>query len=86
MGRGAPGPRQGPDLSNVIAKDRTKDWLVKMIRDPKSISRWTSMPKYDLTEEELSALAEYILSLDFKRYGIKVIPREEVAKGNRELR
>lgn len=86
MGRGAVGPRQGPDLSNVIAKDRTKDWLVKMIRDPKSVRRWTSMPKYDLTEEELNGLAEFILSLDFKRHGLRTIAREEVPKGNINLR
>jgi len=86
MGRGALATREGPDLSNVIAKHRTKEWLVDMIRDPKSVSRWTTMPKYDLTKEELNALAEYILSLDFKRYGMKVISREEVGKGNRELR
>jgi len=86
MGRGAPGPREGPDLSNVIAKDRTRDWLLKMIRDPKSISRWTSMPKYDLTEEELKALAEFILSLDFKRHGLRIIPREQALKGNISLR
>lgn len=81
MGRGALGPREGPDLSNVIAKDRTKEWLVDMIKDPKSISRWTSMPKYDLTEEELNALAAYVLSLDFQRYEVKTIARDDVVKG-----
>lgn len=86
MGRGALGPREGPDLSNVIAKDRTKEWLVNMIKDPKSISRWTSMPKYDLTEEELNALAEYVLSLDFKRYEVKTIARDDVVKEKAALR
>ena len=70
LGRG--GRREGPDLSNVIAKERTKDWLVKLIRDPKSVSRWTIMPKYDLSERELEALAAFILSLDFDRYGSKI--------------
>jgi hypothetical protein len=59
---------------------------MKMIRDPKSISRWTSMPKYDLTEEELNALTEFILSLDFKRHGLRIISREEVLKGTMDLR
>ncbi len=82
MGKGAPATREGPDLSNVIAKGRTKEWLVKMIKDPKSISRWTTMPKYDLTEEELDALAEFVSSLDFDRYGMKIISREDVKAGN----
>lgn len=78
MGRG--GRREGPDLSNVIARDRTKEWLVRFIRDPRSISRWSVMPKYDLSEDELNDLAQLILSLDLARYGLKTIGREEVGK------
>jgi ubiquinol-cytochrome c reductase cytochrome b subunit len=78
MGRG--GRREGPDLSNVIARDRTKAWLVRFIRDPRSISRWSVMPKYDLSEDELNHLARFILSLDFDRYGLKTIGREDVEK------
>jgi hypothetical protein len=76
MGRG--GRIQGPDLSNVIAKDRTKDRLKTFIRDPQAVSRWTIMPKYDLKEDELDALAAYILSLDFDRYDLKTLSREAV--------
>ena len=69
---------QGPDLANVIAKQRSKDWIMKSIRDPLSVSRWNIMPKYDNTEEELQVLSAYIRSLDFARYGLKTIPREAV--------
>lgn len=76
--KGRGGRREGPDLSNVIARDRTKDWLKKFIKDPKSVSRWNIMPKYDLTDQELEALAQYVLSLDFKHYRVKTIPRQEI--------
>jgi ubiquinol-cytochrome c reductase cytochrome b subunit len=76
--KGRGGRSEGPDLSNVIAKNRTKDWIVKFIRDPKSISRLNIMPKYDLTKKELNSLAEFILSLDFERYGLRTISKEEV--------
>jgi quinol-cytochrome oxidoreductase complex cytochrome b subunit len=69
---------QGPDLANVIAKHRSQDWIKKSIRDPLSVSRWNTMPKYDNTEEELLALSAYILSLDFQRDGLKTILREAV--------
>jgi ubiquinol-cytochrome c reductase cytochrome b subunit len=71
---------QGPDLANVIAKQRSKDWIMTSIRDPLSVSRWNIMPKYDNTEEELQVLSAYIRSLDFARYGLKTIPREAVLR------
>lgn len=76
MGRG--GRIQGPDLSNVVAKNRTKEWLQRFIKDPQAISRWSIMPKYDLSEDELNALADFLLSLDFDSYGAKSISRQEV--------
>jgi ubiquinol-cytochrome c reductase cytochrome b subunit len=76
MGRG--GRIQGPDLSNVVAKDRTKAWLQRFIKDPQAISPWSIMPKYDLSQEELSRLADYVLSLDFDRHGVKTLTREDI--------
>lgn len=74
LGKG--GRREGPDLSNIVAKGRTKNWLVGFIRDPKAVSKWTIMPKYDLSEEDLNFLATFILSLDFDRSGSKTIYRK----------
>lgn len=76
LGKG--GRREGPDLSNVVAKDRTKEWLIRYIRDPKAVRSWTTMPKYDLTEGELTALADFIVTLDFDRYEPKIIQREDI--------
>jgi len=76
LGRG--GRIQGPDLSNVVAKDRTKDWLKKFIKDAQAVSPWSIMPKYDLSEQELGDLADFILSLDFDRYSMRTISRDEI--------
>jgi len=76
LGKG--GRREGPDLSNVIAKGRTREWLIRYIRDPMAVKSWTTMPKYDLTEAELNALAAFILTLDFDRYEPRIIYRKEI--------
>lgn len=78
LGKG--GRREGPDLSNLVAKDRTMDRLVKYIRNPRAFSKWTTMPKYDLSQGELNALASFILALDFSRFKPKSVTRDEVLK------
>ena len=75
--KGRGGKRVGPDMSNVIAKGRTKERLVAYIRDPKEVFSLSIMPKYDLKENELNDLAEFLLALDFKHYPEKVVPREQ---------
>ncbi|MBW2145841.1 MAG: cytochrome b N-terminal domain-containing protein [Deltaproteobacteria bacterium] len=79
LGRG--GRREGPDLSNVVAKDRSKEWLIRFIRDPKSVNSWSVMPKYDFTQDELEALAQYILALDFDTYHPRLVDRQKVLEG-----
>ena len=82
LGKG--GRKEGPDLSNVLAKDRTKEWLTAYIKDPGAVSGWTSMPKYDLTQKELESLVAFILSLDFDQYRSKVVRREEILEDKKE--
>ena len=79
---GAGGRREGPDLSNVVAKDRSKEWLKGFIKDPQSISPWSIMPKYDLTQQELNHLADFILSLDFRQFPAKTVSRENIVLNN----
>jgi ubiquinol-cytochrome c reductase cytochrome b subunit len=76
--KGKGGRKEGPDLSNIVAKERTKESLMKYIQDPKSVSRWTTMPKYDLSQSELNDLSEFILSLDFSRYAPKIILSKDI--------
>lgn len=74
---GQGGKVQGPDLANMLAKDRTRDQLMKFIRDPQAVSRWSIMPKYDLDEKDLQAVTSFILALDFDTYSLKIIKREQ---------
>jgi ubiquinol-cytochrome c reductase cytochrome b subunit len=79
LGKG--GRKEGPDLSNVVAKGRTKEWLMRYIKEPAAVARWTTMPKYGLSEEELDGLADFILSLDFERFEPTVVHRKDVIGG-----
>jgi ubiquinol-cytochrome c reductase cytochrome b subunit len=80
LGRG--GRIQGPDLSNVVAKGRTKEWLQKFIKDPQAISLWSIMPKYDLKEQDLNNLSDFILALDFNQHAMRIINQKDVNDKN----
>jgi succinate dehydrogenase/fumarate reductase iron-sulfur protein len=79
LGRG--GRREGPDLSNVVARGRDEAWLVKFIRDPQAVSPWSAMPRYDLTEQDLHGLAAWVRSMDFRRHAVRTVPKEDVIQG-----
>lgn len=79
--QGQGGRRVGPDLANVKAKGRTADYVAAFIKNPQSKSVWSIMPKYDIPEAELKALADFVLSLDFDRAGARAVTKEEVLKG-----
>src|SRR3954447_20003998 len=70
---GQGGHRVGPDLSNAIAKRRTSEYLANYIHDPQSVNATSIMPKYELPEADLKALADFILALDFSRYASKSV-------------
>jgi ubiquinol-cytochrome c reductase cytochrome b subunit len=74
MGKG--GRRIGPDLSNIKAKGRTREYLASFIKDPQSQSRFSVMPKYALQEDELYNLSEFILALDFTTNEPRTIKNE----------
>ena len=73
LGQG--GHRTGPDMSNIARKKRSLEYLANYIKDPKSQMESTTMPQYDLTEEQLKSIAAFLLSLDF-RGGIEPVERE----------
>ena len=52
----------GPDLTHVGAA-HDKDWLKKVITDPKSIDPNSSMPVYKLSGKELGELVDYLAGL-----------------------
>jgi len=80
QGRG--GRRVGPDLANIKAKGRTADDVAAFIKNPQSKSVWSIMPKYDISETERKALADFVLGLDFDGRGVRTITKEDAFKGD----
>ena len=74
---GEGGHRVGPDLSNEVAKRRSADYIAKYIKDPKSINSTSIMPKYDLPEADLHALADFILALDATKTASRIVTKEQ---------
>jgi putative heme-binding domain-containing protein len=59
---GTAGTPIGPDLSRVGFK-YPQDYLVRWLRDPSAQKPTAHMPKIELTESEVEALAAYLASL-----------------------
>ena len=58
------GGKIGPDLTSEGGKNRPLDWQIKHLQDPKSVSPGSTMPKFNrLPQDQLKALAEYVMSL-----------------------
>ncbi len=56
------GGQVGPDLSKVGAQ-RSGDWLTAHFRDPRAITPHSLMPDLPLSEPDIAALTEYMLTL-----------------------
>jgi ubiquinol-cytochrome c reductase cytochrome b subunit len=77
---GKGGHRTGPDLANTVAKGRNREYLAKYIKNPQAVSRTSIMPKYNLSDADLRALADFVMALDFSKYSQKMLKRSEVLK------
>lgn len=58
--------RQGPDLSHVASRPygAVKEWQIAHLKDPQLVSPGSLMPSFaHLPEDELEALAAYLLTL-----------------------
>lgn len=80
--KGRGGLRTGPDLANMVAKNKKPDYLAKFVKNPQSVAASSSMPKYALSDRDLSDLADFMLALDFNRHSMKIVSQESVIKGN----
>jgi cbb3-type cytochrome oxidase cytochrome c subunit len=56
------GQTVGPPLNGVGAR-RDREWIVGHFRDPQSFSPGSIMPPYELSDEEMDAIVEYLLAL-----------------------
>lgn len=59
---GGVGSKKGPDLSDIGNK-RDAEWLMKFFKDPKGTEPGAKMLPIKATQDELSALVDYMLSL-----------------------
>lgn len=75
---GEGGRRVGPDLSNIKRKERSPEYLAAFVKNPQAESYFSIMPKYDLKQEELAAMAEFMLALDFRDDDGRLISKKEV--------
>jgi mono/diheme cytochrome c family protein len=58
---GGKGGNVGPALDKV-AERRTPDWIMQHFRNPQSVSPGSVMPQFDLSEQQVRALTEFLLS------------------------
>ena len=70
-----------PDLTSVGSKVKI-EWLKKLFKDPLDHFPKTRMPRYRFTDEEIDALAEYIMSefVDFDMEDEKLIEKEFIGE------
>ena len=57
------GGSAAPDLSYVGDRRPEREWHIRHLRDPQSVSPGSFMPKFPLDEQELNDLTDYVLSL-----------------------
>lgn len=57
------GGKVGPDLSYVGNRRPDREWHIRHLRDPASVSPGSIMPKFPLSDREMNDLASYLLSL-----------------------
>ncbi len=56
------GGKIAPDLS-VVGLQRTREWVIQHHRNPRSLVGGSAMPDFSYSETELSAIAEYLATL-----------------------
>jgi len=83
---GQGGHRVGPDLSNEVAKrGHDVDYLKRYIKNPTDVNSTSVMPKYDLSDADLTALADFIRSLDLSKQPMRTVTRDEAMQLNRRV-
>lgn len=74
------GMKLAPDLYRVGTR-RDREWLAKLLKDPKSVFSSPSMVAYPLAPDDLEALVAYLTALDLTR-GVQEVPGPIVAGGS----
>jgi quinol-cytochrome oxidoreductase complex cytochrome b subunit len=72
---GKGGRRQGPDMTGVSRRGRSRDWIQRFICNARLYQPGTAMPRYEIPLEDLEALSVYLLSLDPRKGPLKKVDR-----------
>ena len=60
---GREGRREGPDMTDVRERQRSPEWVHRFILNARVYQPGTTMPRYEISLEDLEALSAYLLSL-----------------------
>ncbi|MFQ8735712.1 MAG: hypothetical protein ACLSAH_06375 [Bilophila wadsworthia] len=71
------------DMSNMVKKGRSAEYLADYIKNPLTIYSSSTMPAYDLTPEQLKDLSAFLLSLDFSNAKAVKKPVPEILETSR---
>lgn len=74
---GREGRREGPDVSVIKQRKRSTEWIQHFILNPRIYQPGTTMPRYEISLEDLEALAAYLLSLDPQKERFKAVERKQ---------
>ena len=72
---GKGGRGQGPDMTGITRRGRSRDWLQRFICNARLYQPGTAMPRYEIPLEDLEALSAYLLTLDSRKEIFKTIDR-----------
>ncbi len=72
------GRRQGPDMTMVSQRGRSRDFVQRFIYNARLYQPGTAMPRYEIPLEDLEALSAYLLSLDRRKATLKAVDRSHL--------
>ena len=75
---GREGRRQGPDMTVVTERGRSRDWVQRFVYNARLYQPGTAMPRYEVPLEDLEALSAYLLSLDGRKEKFKAMNRSHL--------
>jgi mono/diheme cytochrome c family protein len=75
---GKGGRRQGPDMTVISRRGRSREWIQRFIYNARLSQPGTTMPRYEIPLEDLEALGVYLLSLDPGKGYLKAVDRRHL--------
>jgi ubiquinol-cytochrome c reductase cytochrome b subunit len=74
---GKEGRREGPDMAVVRQRQRSPEWVQRFILKAQIYQPRTTMPRYEISLEDLEALSAYLLSLDSRSKKFMAVDRKQ---------